>query len=288
MNASRLRTGSYFALPEILQKNMATNAAGSETVPYSYANKKVTLLFTFKVWMTWNAASSYQRNFDNFYMAVKRLDSDFDAIILTECWLNEGTILEPIPGYSVSRTNEQLNKNGGIVIYTKSRYNITTLEHTVADADSILLTIDKKLALLGIYRSPSYANIDNFTSSLDTALLEIKSIPTIILAGDLNIDLCNTTNHRHTEYLCLLASHGLLPAITEPTREHTCLDHIFIKSHHESIGVIGKCSITDHDMVMASISQKNNYKDCTKTRWRLKTDDDAVAAAIGPQDTGIA
>lgn len=37
---------------------------------------------------------SYQRNLDHFFTALKRFNTVFDDIVLTECWLNDGTILE--------------------------------------------------------------------------------------------------------------------------------------------------------------------------------------------------
>lgn len=39
---------------------------------------------------------SYQRNFDSFATTLKRFNLYFDAIVLTECWLADGTLLHPL------------------------------------------------------------------------------------------------------------------------------------------------------------------------------------------------
>lgn len=234
--------------------------------------------YNFKV-LTLNIRS-YQRNFDDFCIAFKRLDTDFDVVVLTECWLSEGTILEPLPGYSVSRSQLQSNKNGGVIIYTLMNRNVKVIESVIAEADSLLLELDNSIAILGIYRSPSFSNLDNFIVSLDTVLSQIKKYSTVVVTGDINIDIISTSISNHTEYLCLMASHGLLPAITEPTRGNTCLDHIFIKSSCRTVGIIGKCSITDHDMVLAATSLINSSKSPTRSRWINKTDHDAIAEEL--------
>ncbi|PZC82336.1 hypothetical protein B5X24_HaOG210639 [Helicoverpa armigera] len=61
--------------------------------------------------LTYNIRS-YQKNFDDFKVALYRLNSNIDVIVLTECWLSEGTILEEMPGYYIYRTFSQVNKNG--------------------------------------------------------------------------------------------------------------------------------------------------------------------------------
>lgn len=76
-----------------------------------------------------------------------------------------------------------------------------------------------------------------------------------------------------------MSSHALIPAITKPTRLQTCLDHIFIKANSESIGIISKCSITDHDIAIAAISSKHRRRH-DSTSWYHKTDYDAVVAEL--------
>lgn len=234
--------------------------------------------YNFKI-LTFNIRS-YQRNFDNFYSILQRLDCELDVIVLTECWLSDGLLLELLPGYTGSRTYLQSNKNGGVVVYTKSSWNFTVSEPTIADADSLLIKINSDIAILGIYRSPSYTNPDNFTTSLDATLNQLNNYDKIFVTGDINIDICNEINNKNADYLRMLATHGLLPAITMPTRNNTCLDHIFIKSRNKSTGVISKCSVTDHDIAMAATCLKNNKSCSIRTKWKIKIDEEAVVAEL--------
>lgn len=228
---------------------------------------------------------SYNRNFDEFCLALNRLDSNIDVIVLTECWLREGSILEPLPGYAMYRSHSQLNKNGGVIIYTKTDINVKVLDSVILESDSIILILDNKIAVIGIYRSPSTPNITNFLTSLDSTLSQLKQYQTITLAGDLNIDIINTTSPNSSEYLCLMASHSLLPAITAQTRTDTCLDHIFIKSKYNSVGLVAKCSITDHDIALAVLSQAHKDRNLyTKHRLVTKTDDNAINEELSKTD----
>ncbi|KAH9642381.1 hypothetical protein HF086_004913 [Spodoptera exigua] len=226
---------------------------------------------------------SYQRNFDDFTVALSRLEVNFDAIVLTECWLNEGTILENILGYNVFRTNTQQNKNGGIVIYIKNHHNASIVQTSLQDTDSLLLVLNNRVALLGLYRSPSFPNLTNFLDSLDELLKTINKYSTVIIIGDTNIDIINTTNNKHHDYMSLMASYSLLPAITKPTRDKSCIDHIYIKCNTKSIGITCKSSITDHDMVIAHLPSNSTARK-KNNPWKLKTNEENIALELAEHD----
>lgn len=229
---------------------------------------------------------SFQRNFDDFTVALKRADVDIDVIVLSECWLSDGLRIDPLPGYNTFRSSTQKNKNGGVIIYIKCSVGAATIrDSNIHDADTLLITFDQNIAVLGIYRSPSTTLLDPFVTSLDCTLNTIKTYPCIIVAGDLNIDICNQTENQPNEYLCLMASHGFLPAISKPTRGSACLDHIFLKSNTMSIGMVCKSSITDHDIVIAGMSSINQA--APKPRFKHKIDIDAAAAEIKEVDWSI-
>jgi hypothetical protein len=133
----------------------------------------------------------------------------------------------------------------------KENYNTFVTEPPIDDANCLSIKISDEIMLLGIYRSPSFTNIDRFVNSMDNTLSQIKPKLHIVLAGDLNIDLLNSSDRNQSQYTCLLSSHGLLPAITKPTRNDSCIDHIFIKYNNTSVGAVCPCSVTDHDIAMA-------------------------------------
>lgn len=230
--------------------------------------------------LTYNIRS-YNKNFDEFTIALKRLDSNIDFIVLTECWLSAGIIIEDLPGYCAYKTTTQVNKNGGIVIYARSDWSMSIVmtESRVDDADSILIQINNDFSLLAIYRSPSFTNTDKFLNSLDTTLLHLKNKQNIIVAGDMNINISDISNNQTVNYMCLMASHSLLPAITTPTRYDTCIDHIFIKTKTTPFGLVCNSTITDHDIALCSFPRKSQHYSNIK-RCKTRTDWDAVAAEL--------
>ncbi|CAG4975200.1 unnamed protein product [Colias eurytheme] len=149
---------------------------------------------------------------------------------------------------------------------------------SIANADSLKLNINHNISLLGIYRTPSIPVNNLFLSSLDNLLQTISDKPTAIVAGDLNIDICNPTCQQSLDYLCLMSSHCLLPTITKPTRGDACLDHIFIKASGKLYGAICQSSITDHDIVIGLVVKSKQSQN--KPRWRIKTDTDALIHSL--------
>ena len=84
----------------------------------------------------------------------------------------------------------------------------------------------------GIYRHPN-GNIKHIVSDLENALSSIVPNCTVIIAGDINIDLIKFNLDDNLLYVTTFMSHGYLPYITLPTRitdfSTTCIDHIFVK-----------------------------------------------------------
>lgn len=254
-----------------IDQTVAINCRRFESIEES--KSFFTDLDSFKV-MTLNIRS-LNRNFDAFEVALKRIDTPFEVIILTECWLNEYSTINRLPGYNVYHTSKCINKSGGIAVYVRESLDALVSEPSFDDANCLSVTISDRLKIFGVYRSPSFHNKDKFLVSLDRALNESKGFHEVVVIGDINIDIMDSSN-QSSDYLYLMAMHEFLPAITTPTRNGSCLDHIFIKSKSLSIGAVCQCSITDHDIVMAAIFAPNN-KASKRPRWTTKTD--FVAAA---------
>lgn len=158
------------------------------------------------------------------------------------------------------------NSFGGVGIFVNksiSRVNIKGyfLEKTCncSKCDFESLHIDFEFAnieytVCGIYRHPN-GNVAHFNADLENAIDKTDKLKTILILGDINIDLIKHDNENTFIYYTMLLSHHFLPLITLPTRitshSATCLDHIFIKSNkkglatHKTPGILF-CDITDH------------------------------------------
>lgn len=204
---------------------------------------------------------SITKNFDAFEVFLKRLDLPCEIYILTETWNSKAANFPPLLSYDLHYTREHRNQNDGIVMYTKQGLNCSVEEVALNDATCIALVIENHTVVIGIYRSPSQRSIDTFLLSLDKLLTQYKNYRNLIVAGDLNIDIKPNNEDKNSEgYLNLLASHGILPGHTYPTREHNCIDHLMIKATFDSSTIVIDAPITDHCAVLSSIATKAKTK----------------------------
>lgn len=232
-----------------------------------HANSKLKLL-------TYNIRS-INLHFDEFQVLLKRLRIIFDIIILTECWLGEHTLVPVLDGYTAYRSTVYFNKAGGVVVYVRNPISASMFEPNFNGANCIILELPGNTNIIAIYRSPSETPHE-FLNSLQDLLSSLsKDKKTVILAGDVNIDLLSDDDrYKRSDYLCLTAENGLIPAITQPTRHDSCLDHIFLSSYLTAQGIICKTDITDHDLAIVSIDLVVKPKPLT--RLRIKIDHNAI------------
>lgn len=201
---------------------------------------------------------SLNRNYNDFLVLLTRFNMVFDMIILTECWLTTDSNLPSMPNYVCYATQKCLNQNSGVVVYIRNSLNAQVAEPDLDDANCLLVKIGSDFAILGIYRPPSFRNLDRFESSLDTLLQSIKLFPNIITLGDINIDIKpHSDDNRCSNYLNVVAMYGLIPSHHLPTRLNNCLDHCLIKTRLNSITIVCETTVTDHSCVLATLSNVN-------------------------------
>lgn len=210
-------------------------------------------------------------NFSNFITLVQRSNIAWDIIVLSECWLQSAKYIPAIHGYSYISTTRNNTQNEGIVIYFNKQLKIEFDEPPIENANSLLVKVNNEYCILCIYRPPSSRDTTNFTASLDTVLSSLSNFRSIILCGDINLDINPTgIDHRANDYLNMLAGHAMLPGYTEPTHGRTCLDHIIIKSKCEVTCFLFNSSVTDHVCTALSITLKTYL--LTNNRLSHKTD----------------
>lgn len=215
--------------------------------------------------LTQNIRSIY-KNFDNFTVFQQRLGIDCDVIVLTECWLNKERNLPNMPGYTMYATESYYNQNDGVVVYARNNLKLTFEEPNIMDCNRILLKIGTEIAILALYRPPSFRNIDTFTDSLDKMLRNLSSFKSRILIGDININIHpESSDPAAQRYLNQCAFHGMLPAHTLPTHQSgSCLDHVMLKSNFPAIAIVTNSSLTDHKAALLTLFRKP--PDTTRTQ----------------------
>ncbi|CAG4959395.1 unnamed protein product [Parnassius apollo] len=230
---------------------------------------------------------SMRKNFDNFLVTLKRLDLDFDAIVFSECWLNEFVTVPLLQGFTSFYSQKYINRAGGVAIYIRDRWSANFSELNVDEGNCILAEVANHFSVVAAYRSPSYTNPEIFIRSLDANLKTVSPSPCLIFAGDINLNIIGSAAdiNLHTEYLDVLAEYGLFPAITKPTRVQTCIDHIFVpvKSNAESVVYLN--AATDHDITMAGIMLKTHKPKRPKPiRSRVIVDIDSIRSELEGTD----
>lgn len=220
---------------------------------------------------------SLNRNYEGLAVLLKRLDIKYDLIMLTESWLSENSIIPEMVNYTAHSTKIHLNQNDGIVLYLKDSIHAKVFEPNYCrEVNCLVTTINNDLAIVSLYRPPAFKNLDPFLKSLDKILSSINHYKNIILMGDLNINIkLEQLNPKHTEYLDLLASYGLLTTHTLPTRESNCLDHCFVKTKLKPLTIVCNSTLTDHLSVMISLPLKTKTRP-KKNPFYTKTNCDAA------------
>lgn len=230
---------------------------------------------------------SMRKNFDSLLVTLKRLDLDFDVIVFSECWLKEGATVPLLQGFTSFHSKKNINKAGGVAIYIKDRWTANFTELNVDEGNCILAEVANHFSVVAAYRSPSYTDPETFIRSLDARLKMVSPSPCLILAADININIIGSAADKnlHTEYLDLLAEHGLSPAITKPTRKKTCIDHIFVPVRSNAESVVYLNADTDHDITMVGLMLKTHKSKRPKpTRSRVTVDIDSIRSELEETD----
>lgn len=198
---------------------------------------------------------SITKNVSQFEVLLSRLQISCEILILTESWNSKATYIPCLKNYETHYTKNNRNQNDGIVAYTREGLSCSVAEIPLTDATCLVIQIDSDTVVIGIYRSPSFSNIDNFITSLDSLLNTYRNRNNVIIMGDLNIDVkLNNEDRNSTDYLNLLASHGFLPGHLYPTRENNCIDHAMVKTNFSTTTLVLQSLLTDHSPVLSCVT----------------------------------
>lgn len=199
---------------------------------------------------------SIHKNIDLLYVFLSSLNIQVDIIILSECWTKKYDP-PPIHNYNLFFTKININQNDGVVAYVKNHLNVNNFEPKMSDGNCLVLEINKLYSIICTYRPPSFNNPTAYFESLDDVLTALNIKTHIILTGDVNINILpdsNLTGHA-SDYLNLMASHGLKQGVNLPTRSTTCIDHFMIKTDNKWQTAVFDM-LTDHSPILLAIQTK--------------------------------
>ena len=172
------------------------------------------------------------------------LNSNFDIILLTEIGHANKQLIEKVfTEYTLYYDLSKSKKGGAGILVRNDRFDDVEINDNKlkmncncpnCKVESIFLNLKynkDNITIASIYRHPS-GTVQHFCESLDKCINKINTNNTLIIGGDINIDLLKT-NTMTKNYLDTMLSNNLIPNILIPTRfaEHstTLIDHIFTR-----------------------------------------------------------
>ena len=205
---------------------------------------------------------SFQSNGITFSAMLNSLPYLPKIIVMTETWNTESNVdLCFLENYQVQHTYRNNIRGGGVSIFCLNGFNcekISCLSICNETIESCALKIklnNSYLVILGIYR-PHSDTIENFTEVLTNFLHNsiIQNADSVVVAGDMNINLNNIDSIHVNNYVSCLNSSLFLPVITKPTRfpsgdnngNPSNLDHIWYNKLQPFQSGILNLDISDH------------------------------------------
>ena len=183
---------------------------------------------------------------------------------LSETWLKSNKhMLEyvQIESYNSEFINREGRRGGGVIVYVKDCFKYKIRKDVVdfePDIEHIWIELTYRnknsSVLVGVFYRHSFNNTSKteWLGKFDAIMgqLLIKWDSTVILYGDMNIDIIKVNDPAYRLYRDIFKGHGLTQHVTHPTRNnHAILDHITtnIPSRVKHTGVIQCHEISDHD-----------------------------------------
>lgn len=151
------------------------------------------------------------------------MNNSFCIFGVSETWLSPDypSRFVNIPGYNLIRA-DRCARGGGVACYVKVKYKYTTLINSVSNSVEQLwlkIRLGGQTVVVGvIYRIPSASPVhffDELYETIERVSLESNSL---ILMGDININLLNTDLRDARRFQQLLDTFDTRQVINSPTR----------------------------------------------------------------------
>ena len=148
---------------------------------------------------------------------LKLLETDFDIVVLTEIGSrNIDLVKHLLNDYDFYYVTPLNNMYGGVGIYVSSNINNVLVLDNIAvektclcpkcEIESLFLNfsyMNESYVIGGIYRHPN-GIVNHFVNDLENTLVKFDNKTTIIIAGDMNVDLIKFENDNTINYLTTL------------------------------------------------------------------------------------
>lgn len=166
-------------------------------------------------------------------------------------------------------------------MFINDSYLTNQLNIIITQAEVLVVEVSNptvSFTVCAVYRPPDL-NVGSFIFEFSDMLSNLNVCKALILAGDFNIDVRNSSKSGVNDYLDMLAGFGIENLITDYTREEhlgnkitkTCIDHVLVRVDCMYIvaGVVRK-KLSDHYFTVCvamleniAAGNKNDKKEIT-------------------------
>nr|XP_049607049.1 uncharacterized protein LOC125987031 [Syngnathus scovelli] len=247
---------------------------------------------------------SLKANISKIKQCLKDMNYPFTVIAISETWLKEDQAEKiDIEGYESYTLNRMGKRCGGVALFIDKNCKCKIVRNMSQAIDNLMecITVEiemessKNILVSCVYRCPG-SSIEAFSELLSRMYERKINTKMVYVCGDYNIDLLNPLQLTPiTEFINLMYSMSLYPAITRPTRitshSATIIDNIFTNviekkvktgliindssDHLPVFAVIQKCTREKKDAIafkmcrMNSGNSINSFKnDLLKQDWK--------------------
>ena len=170
------------------------------------------------------------------------VDKSIDILAITETWLtgvgSDSPIIKALlpPGYSILHAPRASRGGGTAVVFRESIpvSRVSVVGHAPSSFEFIecLVKLPIMLRLCIVYHPPGTAFLDDFSQFLSQLVTKPGHL---IIAGDFNEHVENSTDRKALDFLNMLSSFGLSQHVSESTHKSNHILDLFITSATDSI-----------------------------------------------------
>lgn len=122
---------------------------------------------------------SVNKNMNGLLTLLKRINLQFEIVVLTKCWLSSSGNPPTLDTYTSYATTKLYNQNDGLIMYVKSNKKHTIEEPPFSEANCMVAKFGIDTVVIGIYRPHCFKNDATFFLNLSmTCLFSISHIKT--------------------------------------------------------------------------------------------------------------
>ena len=172
-----------------------------------------------------------------------------DIICLQETWLN----VDPSESLTEFEAHFLNLKSKGVALFSKRK--LEKIEKKMYDNSSIILASYREFDIISVYRYSEHCILNGFTEKI-LQLVDRKK--TVVIVGDMNIDLNKNPNNLFTK---TLKNSGFAQLVNQPTHIlGGMIDHVYFYSPLQvtcRINKIHPVYYSDHDAITFIVEFKN-------------------------------